>query len=251
MGKAEALRLAVGAATTLRRAALAGTEALVAATLAPACVACDRALDAPLRGPVCQWCWADARRAAGGYDGSLPRIIHAFKYDGRRSLARPLGTMLREHGEPVLQDAACVVPVPLFPWRRLRRGFNQAADLAQHLDRPVVHALWRVRPTPPQAGLTAAARGRNVRAAFRLSPLLSGQARHTFIEGRTVVVIDDVMTTGATLRACADVLRAAGANEVRLLTLARAPLHQRGDSLPDVGSHGRTVPRRVEADPAR
>jgi ComF family protein len=159
--------------------------------------------------------------------------------------------MLRERGERLLQDAACVVPVPLFPWRRLRRGFNQAADLARHLDRPVVHALWRVRPTPPQAGLTAAARRRNVRGAFRLSPLLSTRARHTFIDGRTVALIDDVMTTGATLRACAEVLQAAGANEVRVLTLARAPLHQRGNGLPDVGRHGRTVPRGVEADPAR
>ena len=68
MGKAEALRLAIGAATTLRRGAVAGTAALVAATLAPACVACDRALDAPFAGPVCHWCWEDARRAAGRYD---------------------------------------------------------------------------------------------------------------------------------------------------------------------------------------
>ena len=193
MGKAEALRLALGAATALRRAAVTGTEALVAAMLAPACVACDRALDAPLAGPVCHWCWEDARRAAGGYDGSLPRIIHAFKYEGRRSLAQPLGVMLRERGERLLQDAACVVPVPLFLWRRLRRGFNQAAELSRHLDRPVLHALWRVRPTPPQAGLTAAARRWNVRGAFRLSPLLSSQARHTFITGHAVVLIDDVM----------------------------------------------------------
>lgn len=251
MGKAEALRVAIGAATALRRGAVAGTEALVAATLAPACVACDRALDAPFAGPVCHWCWEDARRAAGRYDGSLPRIIHAFKYDGRRSLALPLGTMLRERSERVLQDSACVVPVPLFPWRRLRRGFNQAADLARHLERPVIHALWRVRPTPPQAGLTAATRRRNVRGAFRLSPLLSRRVRHEFIHGRVVVLIDDVMTTGATLRACAEVLEGAGASAVRLLTLARAPLHQRGDGLPDVGSDGGALPRRVEADPSR
>jgi ComF family protein len=249
MGKAEALRLAVVAATALRRASVTATEALVAATLAPSCVACARALDEPFAGPVCHGCWEDARRAAGGYDGSLPRIIHAFKYDGRRSLAQPLGTMLRERGRRVLQDADCVIPVPLFAWRRLRRGFNQAAELARHLERPVVHGLWRVRPTPPQAGLTAAARRRNVRGAFRLSPLLSGQARHAFIDGHIVVLIDDVMTTGATLRACADVLHAAGAREVRVLTLARAPLHQRGHGLPDVGGDDRTVPLRIEADP--
>lgn len=251
MGKAEALRLAVTAGTAVRRAAVTCGNALVAATLAPACVACERPLEAAFGGPVCHWCWEEARLAAGRYDGALPRIIQAFKYDGRRSLAKPLGQLLRDRSAAALSDAACVIPVPLFAWRRLRRGYNQAADLARHLERPVVHALWRVRPTRPQAGLSAVERRRNVRGAFRLSPLLASRTRRTCLEDRIVVLIDDVMTTGATLRACAEVLERAGAREVRMLTLARAPLHKAGDGLPDVGRDGRAVARRIEADPSR
>ena len=127
---------------------------------------------------------------------------------------------MRDSGADLLGDAACVVPVPLHPWRRVRRGFNQAADLARELDRPVVHALWRARPTGAQAGLTAAARRRNVRRAFVVSPLLRISVRARFIEGKVVVLVDDVRTTGATLNACAEVLKRAGAREVRALTAA-------------------------------
>jgi len=225
MGKAETLRVALTIAGAAKAAAIAGADALVAAALAPRCAACGRALDAPLDGPVCGWCWEEAAGASGRYDGALRQIIHAFKYEGRRSLARPLGRLLRELGAGVLDEAAAVVPVPLYPWRRLQRGFNQAAELARHLDRPVSHALWRVRRTRPQAGLSASERRRNVRGAFRLSPLVSRRVRRALIEDRVIVLVDDVMTTGATLQACAEVLREAGAREVRMLTLARAPLH--------------------------
>ena len=179
-------------------------------------------LAAPLNGPVCPRCWIEARIADGRYNGALREIIHAFKYEGRRSLAAPLATLLRERHGAALADARCVVPVPLFPWRRLRRGFNQAADLATELDLPVVHALWRVRPTATQTGLTAAERRRNVRGAFRISPVISRAARARFLDGQVVVLLDDVMTTGATSNACAHVLMQAGAREVRVVTLARA-----------------------------
>jgi len=184
-------------------------------------------LDAPLEGAVCGQCWTAAHFAAGNYDGALRDIIHAFKYEGRRSLAVRLGAMLRESGADVLRDAACVVPVPLHPWKRLRRGFNQASDLAHRVGLPVVHALWRVHATSAQQGLTATARRRNVRGAFRLSPWLPRAARDRCIEDRIVVLIDDVRTTGATLEACSEVLTNAGAREVRTLTLARAALHHR------------------------
>ena len=129
---------------------------------------------------------------------------------------------MRQAGSDLLSDADCVVPVPLHPWRRLMRGFNQAADLAACLERPVVLALWRTRATAPQTGLTAAGRRRNVRGAFSLSPLLSQRVRDAMLVDRVVVLVDDVRTTGATLEACARVLKDAGAREVRALTTALA-----------------------------
>jgi ComF family protein len=164
----------------------------------------------------------DIARAAGDYDGALREIIHAFKYDGRRTLSSPLGALLREAGADVLNEVSCAIPVPLHPWRRLRRGFNQAADLAAALPVPVVHALWRRRMTTPQTGLAAAARRRNVRGAFVISPLLRRHVRRAMLMDQVVVLVDDVRTTGATLDACAHVLKDAGAREVRALTVARA-----------------------------
>ena len=152
----------------------------------------------------------------------MRHIIHAFKYEGRRTLGMKLGAMMHEAGGEMLSDADCVVPVPLHPWRRLTRGFNQAADLAASLDRPIVHALWRTRATVPQTGLTAHKRRGNVRDAFSMSPLLSRRVRRTMLEGHVVVLVDDVRTTGATLDACGQVLKQAGVREVRALTLALA-----------------------------
>ena len=212
----------MGKAETIRAALRTTGDALIAACLAPPCACCHRVLESPLDGAVCTRCWEDARTADGRYDGSLRQLIHALKYEGRRSLSGPLADMLRERHRAALEDARCVVPVPLFVWRRVRRGFNQATDLATHLRRPVVHALWRVRPTASQTGLTAAERRRNVHAAFRLSPLLSSATRARYIADAVVVLVDDVMTTGATSSACVDVLMSAGAREVRVITLARA-----------------------------
>ena len=112
--------------------------------------------------------------------------------------------------------------VPLHPWRRLHRGFNQAADLAATLNVPVIHAL----ATPihaAQTGLTAGARRRN---AQRVPPLAVGVAHviQSMVTGGVVVLVDDVRTTGATLDACAWVLKDAGAREVRALTVATADL---------------------------
>ncbi len=165
-----------------------------------------------------------AARAAGEYDGALREILQAFKYDGRRALACRLGALMRDAGAHLLRDADCVVPVPLHPWRRMRRGFNQADALARELGPPVVQALWRTRATPPQTGLTAAARRRNLRGAFILSPLLRRRSRLRWLAGRVVVLVDDVRTTGATLNACAAVLLEAGVREVRALTAAHATL---------------------------
>jgi ComF family protein len=211
----------------------------MAAVLAPRCAACSRTLDYPTRGPVCEACWTeiafrppppsigqsgavDRTKSAGRYDGSLRHIIQAFKYEGRRTLSHALGAKMLEAGSDLLSDADCVVPVPLHPWRRVTRGFNQAADLAACLERPVVYALWRTRATAPQTGLTAARRRRNVRGAFALSPLLSRRVREALLANRVVVLVDDVRTTGATLEACAAALKDAGVREVRALTAALA-----------------------------
>jgi ComF family protein len=159
-------------------------------------------------------------RAGGEFDGALREAIHAFYYEGRRSLAAPLGRLMQSAGSDVLREAHCVVPVPLHAWRHFRRGFNQASDLAKAVGVPVAHALWRTRATTSQSGLTAAGRRRNVRGAFRVSPLLSIRRREDLLRDRIVVLVDDVRTTGATLNACAEVLRAAGARDVRALTAA-------------------------------
>jgi ComF family protein len=217
-------------------------------TLSPACAACGTVIEQPLDGPVCGECWQavcppaspaagrDAAASHGGgsdaalayvaadYRGPLRDIIHAFKYEGRRTLARPLARLMIDAGGAALDGAHCVVPVPLHPLKRMRRGFNQASDLARHLGPPVVHALWRVRLRPPQVGLPAGERRRNVRGAFVASRFLSARRREQRLANRVVVLVDDVRTTGATLEECARVLASMGAGEVRGLTLAQAPL---------------------------
>ena len=230
-------------------------DAILAVLLAPSCASCDEPLLHPTHGPVCGRCWhsilpltppicdrcgdplpawralsvleaccprcrrasplLDRARAIGAYDGALRAIVHALKYDGRRSLARPLGQLMRERGAEMLAGAACAVPVPLHPSRRRHRGFNQAADLARHVGLPVIPALQRVRATATQTGLPAGRRHRNVRDAFAVTRAAAPLA------GSIVVLIDDVSTTGATLEACARPLKEMGILEVRALTAAR------------------------------
>jgi ComF family protein len=227
-------------ARTMNRPLTYAADALMGVILAPRCAACATPLEHPTRGPVCETCWIevacltppvrhdsqldaiDRSMSAGRYDGALRQIIHAFKYEGRRTLSAQLGALMCAAGTGVLAGADCVVPVPLHPWRRLTRGFNQAADLAARLDLPIAHALWRTRATVPQTGLSAGGRRRNVRGAFSLSPLLSRRLHQTMLRDGIVVLVDDVRTTGATLEACAQVLKVAGVREVRALTVAFA-----------------------------
>jgi ComF family protein len=150
-------------------------------------------------------------------------VLHAFKYDGRRSLAPTLAALLRAQAGDLLATADVVVPVPLHGARRRARGFNQAQDLARALGPPIVRALRRPRATAAQTALTARARRANVRGAFALAKRMPAGA----IAGRIVVLVDDVVTTGATLEACAAVLRQAGAAEVRAVTIARAVIGRR------------------------
>jgi ComF family protein len=138
-----------------------------------------------------------------------------LKYQGRRSVARPLGALLAATGDAVLRGADAVVPVPLHVLRQYSRGFNQAAELAEGVGLPVLHALRRTRRTVTQTDLPEAQRHANVRDAFAVR-------RRVSVRGLVLVVIDDVSTTGATLDACARALLDAGAKEVRALTAARA-----------------------------
>jgi ComF family protein len=214
----------------------------------PVCPSCWRAV-VPITPPVCHTCgnalpwWRErdraheccarcrrlgsalaASRAAGAYDGVLRQLIHCLKYEGRRTLAVGLGGIMRERGADVLEGADLVVPVPLH-WRRQHtRGFNQADDLAHSLGLPVVRALRRVRATSPQFGLSASRRHRNVAGAFapRRRGWLHRRRHDPRLHEACVVLVDDVSTTGATLQACAEALKAAGAREVRALTAARA-----------------------------
>jgi ComF family protein len=157
-------------------------------------------------------------RSAAVYEGALREALHAFKFSGKRALARPLGDLAAESCVAWLtEDIEAVVPVPLAWERERERGFNQAALLAgrvaRRLDVPTrPRWLTRVRATRPQSDLSAAERRANVRGAFRASP---------DVAGRHVLVVDDVFTTGATLGECARALRAGGARRVGVLTVAR------------------------------
>ncbi|RPI52697.1 MAG: ComF family protein [Acidobacteria bacterium] len=157
-------------------------------------------------------------RTIGEYDGVLRDVIHALKYDGRRSLARRLAALMRARGADLLEEADCVVPVPLHWRREYSRGFNQARELACHLGLPVVDALVRRRHTRAQVELAADRRRANVAGAFRLR---RGWPREPNIRGIRVLLIDDVSTTGATLESCARALHGCGASEVFALTAAR------------------------------
>ena len=242
-------------------------DGVLSVALAPVCAACRCVLEMPTAGPVCDACWDavarpvpplcltcgdplaswrvlaveegrcprcrrvppafDAARAAGAYEGSLREIVHAFKYESRRSLAAPLAAMMRNRCADLLDGAELAVPVPLHRWRRLRRGFNQADELASRLDLPVARVLRRTRATRAQAGLRPAERRRNMRRAFELAWF----ARPADVRDRCVVLVDDVRTTGATLDACERVLKDDGAAEVRAVTAAQAAPRSGGAAL--------------------
>jgi ComF family protein len=228
-------------------------DAVTAVLLAPCCACCGRPLNQPTHGAVCAPCWSSiprqttplcetcgdalpawrqidairrcsrCRRAGrvisfgrsiGPYEGTLRDVLHALKYDGRRSVAGPLGRLMAATGGDVLAGADFVVPVPLHFFRQYARGFNQASELAGHLGLPVLNALRRTRATVTQTDLPEAERHANVRGAFVLRGVVPVSS--------VLVIVDDVSTTGATLDECARVLLDGGAREVRGLTAARA-----------------------------
>lgn len=157
--------------------------------------------------------------AAGLYEGALARAIRRFKYGARPDLAAPLGERLRRVIERGFVRSDLVIPVPLHPRKLRDRGYNQTALLASAIAstagaRFAPRALERTRDTTAQASLDRAARKSNLDGAFRARDPLE-------IQGKHVLLVDDVATTGSTLRACADALRRAGASRVTTIVLAR------------------------------
>lgn len=176
--------------------------------------------------PRCRWCRGraelDRGRAWTLFVPPLDRIVHHFKYRQGLGLGRILGlgmTLVMRH-DPVLARSDLIVPVPLYWLKKMRRGYDQARILARVVGRetgvPVGDALRRTRFTRTQTKLPARRRPGNVRDAFRLR-------RGFDVTGMKVVVVDDVMTTGATIRECARVLKDAGAEKVYSLVAAITP----------------------------
>lgn len=202
----------------------------------PWCRCCGLPLPLPhasVDAPLCAGCASappafDRARAALRYDGNSSRLILRFKRGGRLDGVTMFARWMAQAGEELLQDADLLLPVPLHRWRLLQRGFNQSAVLAQRIagltQRPWdPSVLQRHRATASQQGLSAVARQQNINArAFRVN-------RPERVAGARVILVDDVQTTGATLAACAAVLRHAGAARIDVLTLARVV---REESLP-------------------
>jgi ComF family protein len=162
----------------------------------------------------------DRARSVLRYDKHSRHLVLGLKHGDRTHVAGAFGRWMHRTGSEVLANSDLLVPVPLHWTRLFQRRYNQAALLAQAIRSaggPEVAADWLVRRrrTPAQGHLGPAARERNVRGAFAV------QAGRSFA-GKRVVVIDDVMTTGATVEECARVLKRAGAASVGVLTLARA-----------------------------
>lgn len=161
----------------------------------------------------------DGVRSTFLYRGPVRELVHALKYSGQAALAEPMARLMETDLRQQAVGAELLAPVPLSGWRERTRGYNQstllARELASLLGLPLAKdALARSRHTPPQArAATASERRRNVEGAF--------VSRHRGLAGRSILLVDDVTTTGATLEACAAALKTAGAARVRALTFAR------------------------------
>jgi len=195
----------------------------------PLCERCGRGFEFTVADrSVCGRCLADPpiferTRAVALYDDASRGLILKFKHGDGLHLAPLFGAWLSRAGTGLLEEADILIPVPLHRVRLFSRRYNQAAILALDLGRraslPVdVMGLIRSRRTPSQGTRTRAGRERNVRGAFEVTPECAGA-----LGGKRVLLIDDVLTSGATANACARTLLRSGANSVDVLTIARVP----------------------------
>src|SRR5207237_547870 len=160
-------------------------------------------------------------RAAVRYDDIARKLVHAFKYGDRLDLAPTMGRWMTNAGRELLAEADAIVPVPLHWRRQWARRFNQSASLGEVIGKAsgvgVAHtALKRIKATPQQVGLSQAERAQNVQGAFRVPP-----AAKAAVAGRKLLLVDDVLTSGATVDACSRALLRAGAVQVDVLVFAR------------------------------
>ena len=177
-------------------------------------------------GDLCDSCqrhppaW-DRGAAAVTYEGAGRRVVLALKHGDRLDMVRPLAGWMEAAGREMLAASDLIVPVPLH-WRRLiKRRYNQSAELARRLSRlsgtpAAPDLLVRKRATTPQEGMTRETRAKNQADAFAIKPSLADQ-----ITGKSIVLVDDVLTSGATLSNCAETLRAGAAARIDILVLAR------------------------------
>lgn len=204
------------------------------------CVNCGRLLAADNKDRICRDCLSriiylnqpidiklslDRIWSVAVYDGVLKELIHQFKYKEKKYLANPLGKLLVDFVEKYLKEERFdyIVPIPLEKARQKKRGYNQAELLARILgeavDKPILtNLVERRKKTKPQFGLNREERFENLSGAFEISK--SGEQNISTIAGRTVLLLDDLATTGATLDECARALKEAGVSEVYGLVLA-------------------------------
>jgi len=194
----------------------------------PFCLCCGRFFAPPGESHLCADCLDERppfsrHRSAARYEGIVKDIIHLFKYRGFEGLSRVLAEFIigsLGEDEDIWAGVEGVVPVPLHPAKERARGFNQAQLLAQRLAKikrvPLLkRRLVKIRPTEAQTSLDGRSRETNLRGAFTVR-------RPAAVKGKTLLLVDDVYTTGSTIRECGAVLREAGAREVRAITIARA-----------------------------